>query len=108
MTDTPIPDQMDNPITTPFKYGGTQSFSNSFEVSVPLVPEAKMRATAFFDYGWIDASDDDQSMIGRGGYGISLEWFSPVGPLQLVFSQPYNNEPEDDTTNFEFTIGQRF
>ena len=96
------------PITTPFKYGGTESFSNSFEVSVPLVPEAKMRATAFFDYGWIDASDDDQSMMGRGGYGISLEWFSPVGPLQLVFSQPYHNEPEDDTTNFEFTIGQRF
>jgi outer membrane protein insertion porin family len=96
------------PLDPSFKYGGTQSFSNSVEVSVPLVPEAKMRATAFFDYGWIDATDDNQAVMGRGGYGISLEWFSPVGPLQLVFSQPYDNEPGDDTTNFEFTIGQRF
>jgi len=104
----PILDENGVAITDPFKYGGTQSFSNSFEISIPLVPEAKMRATAFFDYGWIDANDDKESMMGRGGYGISLEWFSPVGPLQLVFSQPYDDEPGDDTTNFEFTIGQRF
>jgi outer membrane protein insertion porin family len=105
---TPILDGNGNPITKPFKYGGTQNFSNSFEISVPLVPEAKMRATAFVDYGWIDASDDDQSMMSRGGYGIALEWFSPVGPLQLVFAQPYGNEPGDDIAHFEFTIGQRF
>lgn len=104
----PILDSNNNPIVDPFRYGGTQSFSNSFEVSVPLVPEAKMRATLFFDYGWIDADDDDQKAMGRGGYGVSLEWFSPVGPLQLVFAKPYDDEIGDDTTNFEFTIGQRF
>ena len=86
--------------------GGSQTFSNSLELSMPLVPEAKMRATAFVDYGWIGSNSLDE--IGRGGYGVSLEWFSPVGPLQLVFAKPYDNKPGDDTTNFEFTIGQRF
>jgi len=86
--------------------GGTQTFSNSLELSVPLVPEAKMRATAFVDYGMIGTSS--LSEITRGGYGISLEWFSPVGPLQLVFSNPYGNEAGDKITHFEFTIGQRF
>ncbi len=86
--------------------GGTQTFSNSLEFSVPLVPEAKMRATAFADYGMI--GEKSLGDIKRGGYGISLEWFSPVGPLQLVFANPIGNKPGDETTAFEFTIGQRF
>ena len=71
-----------------------------------LVPEARMRATVFFDYGMIGDKSVDE--IKRGGYGVSLEWFSPVGPLQLVFSNPYGEKPGDDITHFEFTIGQRF
>lgn len=86
--------------------GGRQTFSNSLELSVPLVPEAKMRATAFVDYGMIGTQN--LSEIQRGGYGVSLEWFSPVGPLQLVFSNPLMSEAGDNITHFEFTIGQRF
>ncbi len=86
--------------------GGRQTFSNSLELSVPLVPEAKMRAAAFVDYGMIGTQN--LSEIKRGGYGISLEWFSPVGPLQLVFSNPLMSEAGDNITHFEFTIGQRF
>lgn len=88
------------------KIGGEQTFSNSFELSFPLVPEARMRATAFVDYGMI--GNDSPTEIKRGGYGLSLEWFSPVGPLQLVFSNPIGDKPGDDVTHFEFTIGQRF
>jgi outer membrane protein insertion porin family len=88
------------------KNGGTQTFSNSFELSVPLVPEARMRATGFVDYGWI--GDKSLTEIARSSYGISLEWFSPVGPLQLVFSNPLNAQSGDKITHFEFTIGQRF
>ncbi len=86
--------------------GGTEMFSNSLELSVPLVPEAKMRATGFFDYGMI--GQGTLGGIKRGGYGVSLEWFSPVGPLQLVFSEPYGAKSGDNITHFEFTIGQRF
>lgn len=86
--------------------GGTQTFSNSIEMSFPLVPEARMRATAFVDYGWI--GDKSLTEIARSSYGISLEWFSPVGPLQLVFSNPINAQTGDKVTHFEFTIGQRF
>lgn len=91
---------------TPYRIGGTQSFSNNLEFSVPLVPEARMRATAFIDYGMIGESS--MSEIKRGGYGIALEWFSPVGPLQLVFANPIGDEKDDDIAHFEFTIGQRF
>lgn len=90
----------------PFKIGGTQTFSNNLELSFPLVPEAKMRATAFVDYGMIGESSLTE--IKRGGYGVSLEWFSPVGPLQLVFANPIGSKAGDDVAHFEFTIGQRF
>jgi outer membrane protein insertion porin family len=88
------------------KLGGEQTFSNSFELSFPLVPEARMRATAFVDYGMI--GNNSPTEVKRGGYGVSLEWFSPVGPLQLVFSNPIGDKPGDDVVHFEFTIGQRF
>ncbi|MDD5051800.1 MAG: outer membrane protein assembly factor BamA [Sulfuricurvum sp.] len=88
------------------RVGGMQTFSNNLELSFPLVPEAKMRATAFVDYGMI--GDQSLSEIRRGGYGLGLEWFSPVGPLQLVFSNPIGAQTGDNIAHFEFTIGQRF
>lgn len=86
--------------------GGTQTFTNSVELSFPLVPEAKMRATTFVDYGWI--GQNNLTEIARGGYGVALEWFSPVGPLQLVFAKAIGATSMDNTSTFEFTMGQRF
>ncbi len=86
--------------------GAKQTFSNSAEVSIPLVEKAKMRLVGFVDWGFI--GDDDLSEFSRGGYGFGLEWFSPVGPIQLMFARPLNEKEGDRTSAFEFTMGQRF
>jgi len=86
--------------------GGKQTFSNSAEISFPLIPKAKMRVVTFLDWGFL--GDDKLTEYSRGGYGAGLEWFSPVGPIQLMFAQPLNNEYRDKTSVFEFTMGQRF
>jgi len=88
------------------KGGGLKTFSNSVELSFPLVPKAKMRLVTFLDWGFI--GDDSITEISRGGYGLGLEWFSPVGPIQLMFARPLNEQEGDRTSNFEFTMGQRF
>ncbi|MEA1893271.1 MAG: outer membrane protein assembly factor BamA [Campylobacterota bacterium] len=88
------------------RIGGEQTFSNNLEFSFPLIPKAKMRLVTYFDWGFI--GDESLSEFSRGGYGAGLEWFSPVGPIQLMFSQPLNEKPGDKTANFEFTMGQRF
>ena len=88
------------------RIGGKMSFSNSAELSFPLIPKAKMRLVTYVDWGMI--GEDSLSEFSRGGYGAGLEWFSPVGPVQLMFSQPLNSETYDRTSNFEFTMGQRF
>ncbi len=88
------------------RVGGKQTFSHNFELSFPLAPQAKMRLTTFLDWGWIGTSS--LSEFSRGGYGVALEWFSPMGPLQLVFANPVNPHTDDKISHFEFTIGQRF
>lgn len=94
------------------RIGGTQTFSNSLEVSFPLVPKAKMRLVTYLDWGYITDNITETSLldndISRAGYGAGIEWFSPVGPIQLMFARAINPQQNDKTQIFEFTIGQRF
>lgn len=116
---SPTIDNTDPAATEDRRIGGDLTASNSFELSFPLVPKAKMRLVTYLDWGYISASGDalvsDTSSspylandISRGGFGAGLEWFSPVGPIQLMFSKPLAEEEGDKTAVFEFTMGQRF
>ena len=86
--------------------GGMQSFNNSFELSFPLIDRMKMRLVAFFDYGMI--GDNDWNEEERYSAGGGIEWMTPMGPLQLYFTKPLNEKPNDKTSSFEFSIGARF
>ncbi|MEJ2414247.1 MAG: BamA/TamA family outer membrane protein, partial [Sulfurimonas sp.] len=94
------------------RIGGTQTFSNSLEVSFPLVPKAKMRLVTYIDWGFIADTISETTLvennIARAGYGAGIEWFSPVGPIQLMFAKAINPQKDDKTQAFEFTMGQRF
>ncbi len=93
-------------VETERRVGGEKTFSNNVELSFPLIPKAKMRLVAFADWGFIGSKEITE--ISRGGYGLGIEWFSPVGPIQLMFSRPLAEEEGDKTSTFEFTMGQRF
>jgi len=88
------------------RIAGSETFANSAEFNIPLIPKAKIRLTGFIDWGFIGVNSIDE--FSRGGYGAAIEWFSPVGPLQLVFANPINEVAQDRINHFEFTIGQRF
>lgn len=83
-----------------------QMFANSVELSFPLVPKSKMRWGLFYDYGMI--GKNSMSEIQRSGTGALLEWISPFGPLQFIFSQALDDEPGDNTSSFEFSLGSTF
>ncbi|WP_456404910.1 outer membrane protein assembly factor BamA [Hydrogenimonas sp.] len=86
--------------------GGKYTFSNSLEASIPLLDAAKMRLAFFLDYGMIgENSFTDQK---RAGTGVTIEWFSPMGPISLVFAQPLLEKEGDQTSSFEFTMGTQF
>jgi outer membrane protein insertion porin family len=90
------------------RVGAKHTFSNNLELSFPLVEKAKMRLVTYADWGFIGDRKNLTKAISRGGYGAGIEWFSPVGPIQLMFSEPLNKQDDDKTAFFEFTMGQRF
>jgi len=83
------------------------SFTNSLEMSIPLSKKSKLRLTGFVDYGWLGVNRIDD-IVDRGGYGVALEWLSPMAPIQFIFARPFNDKPGDDISKFEFIMGRRF
>ncbi|PAF49640.1 outer membrane protein assembly factor BamA [Helicobacter sp. 12S02232-10] len=107
--------------------GGDGLFTNSVELSYGLLEAAKMRVSAYFDYGFITykglssnpkqadfinygiPSHGKEMLEWRAATGVALEWVSPIGPIVLVFPiKVFNKQPGDYTSNFEFTMGTRF
>lgn len=92
-----------------YEEGGTIAFTNSAELSFPLIDRIKLRGALFFDYGAIGRKVlDVHKSKHRYSTGLSIEWITPFGPLQLVFAKPLNPKPGDEISTFEFTIGTRF
>jgi len=81
-------------------------FTNTMELSFPLIPSAKMRWALFYDYGMIGENSFDE--IKKSGNGAVISWYSPVGPLQFIFARAINPEDGDETSNFEFSLGTKF
>ncbi len=44
----------------------------------------------------------------RYATGLSLTWYSPLGPLTMSIAQPLNDEPGDETQFFQFSLGTFF
>jgi len=80
-------------------------FANSVEASFPLIERLKLRGALFFDYGMIGENGLD---IKRAGTGLSVEWVSPMGPINLIFASPLLQKVGDNTSSFEFTMGRQF
>ncbi len=97
------------------RIGGTERFSTTVEASIPLSSAAKMRLAFFYDYGVI-GSDDVPTATGslsfgdeaRSSTGAVIEWQSPFGAINLVFAYALDEEHDDDTATFEFSMGSKF
>lgn len=67
------------------------------------------RTGLYYDAGNVFAKSNDISFSDlKSSYGLSAKWFSPIGPIEFSYALPINAKPEDDTKNFQFTLGARF
>jgi len=87
-------------------YNGDMMLINTVELSFPLIERLKMRGALFLDYGMIGHGSIDDEI--RAGTGVVFEWSSPMGPISLVFAKALLEEPGDQTSSFEFTMGRQF
>ena len=44
----------------------------------------------------------------RYSAGVSFNWFSPIGPFSMSYTEPLNKETGDETENFQITVGSVF
>lgn len=99
-----------NSITPRDKYGvrigGNQTLYGSVELSYGLFETVQMRLSAFYDYGML--GEDKLTQIQRDSVGVALEWISPIGAITFIVPKALNPKKGDDTSSFEFTMGQRF
>jgi len=93
--------------------GGNYASAASLSTTLPtLLPELEaVNFNIFLDAGnqWgVDYNSSlDNSKI-RSSTGISIDWLTPVGPLNFVFAQPITKASTDVEQAFRFDIGTTF
>ncbi|RRQ24702.1 outer membrane protein assembly factor BamA [Guyparkeria sp. SCN-R1] len=93
--------------------GGTFKVNGGLAIYSPLpfLTEQRdsVRMSLFWDIGnaYRDIENFEADTL-RQSVGVGLSWISPVGPLMFSFAQPLNDEPEDRTQSFQFSIGASF
>ena len=54
-----------------------------------------------------DSSLDDGAKL-RSSFGIGIDWFTVVGPLNFSLTQVITKEDTDKTESFRFNLGTTF
>ena len=93
--------------------GGNFASSASVSTSLPtLLPELEsVDFNIFLDLGNLWGVDYDNSLDNseiRSSTGLSIDWLTPVGPLNFTFAQPITKANTDIEQTFRFDIGTTF
>ena len=93
--------------------GGNYSAFASLSSTFPNPAPEKWRANSsvFFDAGNVWGVDYDSSLDSdkiRTSVGLSLDWFSPLGPLNFTLSNVLSSADGDLEESFTFNLGSTF
>jgi outer membrane protein insertion porin family len=89
--------------------GGVTEYFSLFELEHPLIREAGLKWVVFFDAGnVVDPSLGYSSLTLRTDAGLGIRWFSPIGPLRFEWGFPFNPQPGESNSVFNFFIGPPF
>jgi outer membrane protein insertion porin family len=94
--------------------GGNYAASINFDTTLPMILPSfeTIDFKYFIDFGnvWgVDYSDsiDDSNKI-RSSTGVSVDWFTPIGPLNFSLAQDISKASTDKTEGFQFNLGTTF
>jgi outer membrane protein insertion porin family len=118
------------PIINGANIGGNLSYFQNLELEIPIVESVGVRGVVFTDAGnaWnleenycatsgvsIEHAPISPCFNGlesltklRTSYGFGIRWFSPLGPLRFEWGFPFEPLPFEESSVFEFTIGNFF
>ncbi|ANZ22459.1 outer membrane protein assembly factor BamA [Buchnera aphidicola (Diuraphis noxia)] len=107
--------------------GGNATFSTNLEFIIPIpflneIHSQFLRSSIFFDVGNIwDTKLNNKNYTNTftslkhniiddiySSFGLSLEWFSPIGPLVFSYSIPIQKNKNHHLEPFQFNIGKNW
>ena len=95
--------------------GGNYAAALSITSNLPLIAPnlQNFEFNYFLDFGNVWGTDyrssnfDDSNFL-RVSTGAGVEWWTPVGPLNLTFSRALQKKTTDEFEGFQFNIGTTF
>jgi len=94
--------------------GGNYVTALAFNAALPkLLPNlTNADVSLFLDTGNVwgidyDTNIDESNKL-RSAFGVSVDWFTPIGPLSFAFSEAITSASTDKTESFRFNIGTTF
>lgn len=95
-----------------FAVGGTTRIVGNAEVFAPvpfIKNSSQFRLSAFVDAGSVYGNNQSINLGDlRYSTGVGVSWFSPFGPLKLVFAKALNEKSGDQTQTLQFQLGSQF
>jgi len=94
--------------------GGNYAAAINLNTTLPMLLESfeNIDMKYFIDAGnvWgVDYSDTvDESNSIRSSTGLTVNWFTPIGPMNFAFIQNISKASTDKTESFQFNIGTSF
>ncbi len=117
------------PILDGANIGGNLMYYQNLELEFPIIDKVGIRGVLFTDAGNAWNLEQNYCAAAGGGatyavtspcfsfssladlrtsYGFGLRWFSPLGPLRFEWGFPFKPLPYEESSVFEFTIGNFF
>ncbi len=95
--------------------GGNYAAALSLTTNLPMIAPTlqNFEFSYFLDFGNVWGTDyrssnfDDSNSL-RASTGAGVEWWTPVGPLNLTFSHAIQKKSTDEYEGFQFNIGTTF
>ena len=94
--------------------GGNFAGSINFSSTLPQIFQNSQSTDfiIFMDIGSVWGVDYDSTLPRsnkiRSSFGIALDWFSAIGPLNFTLAQPITKNDTDITESFRFNLGTTF
>jgi outer membrane protein insertion porin family len=90
-----------------YEIGGNIMWFTNVEYHFPIVKQGGLRGIIFYDAGNVYESEWDFTNI-KKSVGAGLRWLSPMGPMRLEWGYVIDPLPDEDTSNWEFSMGGNF
>ena len=97
--------------TEPFNIGGTEQLILNGEIEFPIFQAVRIRGVVFVDGGNAFQRADPYSEkldALRFSWGFGIRWFSPIGPLRFEWGFPFAPRDTEESSVFDFSIGNFF